>query len=207
MGKLLSPDRVFNFPIDELELYPAYDFFVSGPVLDYAGEPLGAEVDKPMVDLVIDEIAEPIVEVEEQMVALARDMEGDLSMLFGDDNDSGNDDSEGPEDDEEVGGPSTVAAEVHSLTLLAPRVLVPPSMIKDLCTRMGNLVYGHGLLVKKVITVSDAEVVDSIAIGEVGPRVSTMEDQMQVIASQMVQVYILGTDRRLADLEGRPSGT
>ncbi|GJZ94267.1 hypothetical protein Tco_0666470 [Tanacetum coccineum] len=50
----------------------------------------------------------------------------------------------------------------------------------DLCTCMGNLEYGHGLLVKKVITVSDAEVADSIVIGEIGPRVSTMEDQIQV---------------------------
>ncbi|GJX71329.1 putative reverse transcriptase domain-containing protein [Tanacetum coccineum] len=35
---------------------------------------------------------------------------------------------------------------------------------------MGNLEYGHGLLVKKVMTVSDAEVADSIAIGEIRPR-------------------------------------
>ncbi|GKB03480.1 hypothetical protein Tco_0831623 [Tanacetum coccineum] len=129
----------------------------------------------------------------------------------------------------EVGGPSTAAAEGHSLTLLAPGVPVPPSVIEDLCTRMGNLEYGHGLLVKKVITVSEAEVADSIAIREIGPRVSTMEDQMQVMASQMVQVVskleqgqqaatqrdetitglsqqcIFGMDRRLADLERRPS--
>nr|GEV24158.1 hypothetical protein [Tanacetum cinerariifolium] len=184
------------------------------------GESLGAKVNESMVDPVIDEIVEPIVEVEEQMVAPAMDMEGDLSMLFGDDNDSGYDDSEGPEDDKEVWdvneewlialitphmmpvmpplstyevkGPSTVAAKIHSLTLLAPRVLVPLSMIKDLCTRMGNLEYGHGLLVKKVITVSDAEVVDIIAIRKVGLRVSTVKDQMQVMAFQMVQVVSLG---------------
>ncbi|GKA31496.1 hypothetical protein Tco_0717801 [Tanacetum coccineum] len=70
--------------------------------------------------------------------------------------------------------------------------------------------------------VSDAEVADSIAIGEIGPRVSTMEGQMQVMASQMVQIQqlqtlvaemssregtlmqcILGLDRRLADVERR----
>ncbi|GKE92244.1 hypothetical protein Tco_1573339 [Tanacetum coccineum] len=87
----------------------------------------------------------------------------------------------------EVGGSSTAAAEGHSLTLLAPGVPMPPSVIEDLCTRMGNLNYGHGLLVKKVITVSDAEVA-GIAIGEIGPRVSIVEDQMHVMASQMVQV-------------------
>ncbi|GKF08584.1 hypothetical protein Tco_0042808 [Tanacetum coccineum] len=221
MGEPLSPDRVFDFPMDEP--HPAYNFFAPGPLPGYVGnpnnmnrwieadvpllgemgEPLGAEVDEPMVDPVIYELAELIVEVEEQMVALVIDMEGDLAMLFGDDGDSGDDDSKGPEGDEEVwevneewlmapvtpppmpvmpppstyevGGSSTAAAEGHSLTLLAPGVPVPPSVIKDLCTRMGNLEYGHGLLVKKVITVSDAEVADSIAIGEIGPKVSTME--------------------------------
>ncbi|GKF66011.1 hypothetical protein Tco_0192528 [Tanacetum coccineum] len=151
-----------------------------------------------MVDLVIDEIAEPIVEVEEQMVAPVMDVEEDLAVLFSDD-DSGDDDSEGPKDLEEVwevneewlmtpvtpppmlvmpppstyevGGLSTAAAEGHSLTLLAPGVPVPPSMIEDLCTRIGNLEYGLGQLVNKVITVSDAKVADGIAIGEIGLRV------------------------------------
>ncbi|GKG59150.1 hypothetical protein Tco_0602859, partial [Tanacetum coccineum] len=38
-----------------------------------------------------------------------------------------------------VGGSSTVVVEGHSLTLLAPGVPVPPLVIEDLCTRMGNL--------------------------------------------------------------------
>ncbi|GKG54271.1 hypothetical protein Tco_0557794, partial [Tanacetum coccineum] len=33
-------------------------------------------------------------------------------------------------------------------------------------------------LVEKVIMVSDAEVADGIAIEDIGPRVSTVEDQM-----------------------------
>nr|GFB29458.1 hypothetical protein [Tanacetum cinerariifolium] len=53
---------------------------------------------------------------------------------------------------------------------------------------MGNLEYGNGLLVKKVITVCDAEVADSINIGEVGHGVSTVDDQMQIIESKMVRV-------------------
>nr|GEV87383.1 hypothetical protein [Tanacetum cinerariifolium] len=92
------------------------------------------------------------------MVASTMNLEGDLAMLFGDD------DFEGPKDDEEVwevneewlmapvtppsmpvmppprtyevGGPSTVAAEGHSLALLEPRVLMPLSVIGDL---------GHGI--------------------------------------------------------------
>ncbi|GJZ80135.1 putative reverse transcriptase domain-containing protein, partial [Tanacetum coccineum] len=158
------------------------------------GEPLGTEVDEPLVGLMINELAEPIVEVEDQMVTPVMDME----VMFGFEDDSSDDEFEGLEGDEEVreedeeclmapvtsssmlvmpspstyevGGSSTVIAEGHSPTLLAPGVPVPPSVIKDLCGRMGNLEYGHGLLVKKVITMSDAEVADSIDIGDSRPR-------------------------------------
>ncbi|GJY09815.1 putative reverse transcriptase domain-containing protein [Tanacetum coccineum] len=180
------------------------------------GITLWNEVDKSLVDPEIDEIAELIVEVEEQMVAPAMDMEEDLAVLFGDDDDSGDDDSEGPEGDEEVwemdeewliapvtpspmtvmplpstyevGGSSTTVVEEHSLTLLAHGVPVPPSVIEVLCTRIGNLEHGHGLLVKKVINVSDAEVTNSIAIGEIHLRVYVVEGHVQVMASQMAQV-------------------
>ncbi|GJW19317.1 hypothetical protein Tco_0026753 [Tanacetum coccineum] len=218
--------------MDEPEPHPAYDFFAPRPPPSYAsnpnnmngwikadvpllgelGEPLGAEVDEPIVDPVIDEIVELIVEVEEHMVTPVMDVEEDLVVLFGDD-DSGDDDSKGPKDDEEVwevneewlmapvtpplmlvmpppstygvGGPSITAAEGHSLTLLAPGVPVPQSVIEDLCTHIGNLEYGHGQLVKKLITVSDAEVADGIAIGEIGPRVFAVEGQLQTLVAEM----------------------
>ncbi|GKC63642.1 hypothetical protein Tco_1096240 [Tanacetum coccineum] len=99
-----------------------------------------------------------------------------------------------------VGGPSTAAAEGHSLTLLALGVHVPPSVIKDLCTRMGNLEYGHGKLVKKVITVSDAEVADGIAIGEIGPRVSAVEGQDQQATAQRDEV-IFGLSQQVQTLQ------
>nr|GEX48260.1 hypothetical protein [Tanacetum cinerariifolium] len=162
----------------------AYDFFAPGLLPGYVGnqyningcieadvpllgelgemgEPLGADVDELMVDLVIDELVEPIVKVEAQMVAPTMDMDGDLAMLFGDVDDSGDDDSEGPGGDEEVWeeneewlmapvtsplmpvmpppstyevrGSSTAAVEGHSLTLLALGVVMPPSVIEDLC--------------------------------------------------------------------------
>ncbi|GKB83186.1 hypothetical protein Tco_0950081 [Tanacetum coccineum] len=113
-------------------------------------------------------------------------MEEDLAMLFSDDDDFRDDDSEGLEDDEEVwemyeewlmalvtspsvsfmphsntyevGGPSAAAAEGHSFTLPSPG-----------------------------FPVSDAEVAHGITIREIGPRVSTIEGQVQVMASQMVQ--------------------
>ncbi|GJV54567.1 hypothetical protein Tco_1455572 [Tanacetum coccineum] len=235
MGEHLSPDRVSDFPMDEPEPHPAYDFFAPGllpgyasnpnnmngwietdvPLLGEMGEPLGAEADEPMVNPVVDEIAKPIIEMEEQMVSLVVDMEGDLAMLFGDD-DSSDDSLDDDEDDEEVwevneewlmalvtpppmpvmpppstykvGGPSTAADEGQSFTLPALGFPVPPTVIEDLCTRMGNLEYGHGQLVKKVIQVSDAEMADGIDIKEIGPRVSAVEGQVQVMASQMVQV-------------------
>nr|GEZ07626.1 hypothetical protein [Tanacetum cinerariifolium] len=223
MDEPLSPNRVFDFPIDEPEPHPAYDFFAHGPLPGYdgnpnnmhgwikadvpllgelgkMGEPIGAEVDEPMVDPMIDEIVELIVEVEEQMVALVIDMEGDLAMLFGDDDDSCDDDSKGPKDDEEVGGPSTSTNEGQSFTLQSPGFPMPLSVIEDLCTRMGNLEYGHEQLVKKVITVSDVEVADRIVTREIGPRVSTIEDEMQVMASQIVQV-VNGLEQARAHVE------
>ncbi|GJW96523.1 hypothetical protein Tco_0178331 [Tanacetum coccineum] len=51
----------------------------------------------------------------------------------------------------EVGGPSTAAADGQSFTLPAPGFPGPPLVIEDLSTCMGNLEYGHGQLVKKVI--------------------------------------------------------
>ncbi|GKB87704.1 hypothetical protein Tco_0959976 [Tanacetum coccineum] len=200
MGEPLSPDRVFDFPMDEQEPHPAYDFFAPGPLPGYAGNPnnnngwikadmpllggLGVVADEPMVGLLVDEIVERIVEAEEQVIALVVDMDKDIAMMFGDD-DFEDDDSEGF-DEEEVGGPSTAAAEGLSFPLPASGLLVPPSVIEDLSTCLGNLEYGHRQLVTKVIQVSDVEVASGISIGEIGLRVFVVEGQVQVMASQMV---------------------
>ncbi|GKA72722.1 hypothetical protein Tco_0778938 [Tanacetum coccineum] len=94
MGKPLSADRVFDFPIDEP--HPAYDFFAPAPLPEYAGNPnnnngwlaaddyllgkLEAMVDEQMVVPVVDkfgeqmvvpaveEVAELVVEAEEEQV-------------------------------------------------------------------------------------------------------------------------------------------
>ncbi|GKG54149.1 hypothetical protein Tco_0557672, partial [Tanacetum coccineum] len=92
MGEPLSPDHVFDFPMDEL--HPAYGFFAPGSLPGYFGKPnnnngwieadvpllgeLEAELDEPMVAPVIDEAAEPIAKMEEQVIALVIDMEEDL---------------------------------------------------------------------------------------------------------------------------------
>ncbi|GJR64642.1 hypothetical protein Tco_0010707 [Tanacetum coccineum] len=134
MGEPLSPDRVFDFPMDEPEPHPAYDFFAPGPLPGYAGNPnnnngwieadvpllgeLGVVADEPMVSPLVDEIVESIVEVEEQVIALVIDIEEDIAMLFGD-GDFSDDDSEGLENKEEVW-------EVNEEWLMAP--ITPPPM-------------------------------------------------------------------------------
>nr|GEU99859.1 hypothetical protein [Tanacetum cinerariifolium] len=146
MGEPLSPARVFDFPKDQLEPHPAYDFFVHGPLPGYAGNPNNNN--------------EWIVEAEEQMIAPVDNVDEDIAMLFGDD-DFEDDDSEGFDEEEdvwevneewlmapvtlplmptvplpsvyEVGGPSTAAAEGQSFPHPAPRLLVPPSVPDGSC--------------------------------------------------------------------------
>ncbi|GKF80141.1 hypothetical protein Tco_0238743 [Tanacetum coccineum] len=87
----------------------------------------------------------------------------------------------------EVGGPSIIAAEGQSFPLLAPGLPVPPSVIKDLITRMGNLEYGHGQLVKKVIQVMASQMVqaeDGLEQAAVQQRDSQIQ-QLQTMVSEM----------------------
>ncbi|GJT74883.1 hypothetical protein Tco_1041608 [Tanacetum coccineum] len=204
MGKPLSPDRVFDFPIDEPKPHPAYDFFAPGPLPGYAGNPnnnnvwieadfpllgeLGVVADEPMVGPIVDEIAELIIKAEEQVIAPVVDVDEDIAMLFGD-HDFEDDDFEGF-DEEEVGGPSTAAIEGPSLPYPTSRLPVPPS-------------------------VSDAEVAAGVIIGEIGPRVFAVEGQIQQLQATVSEMSsrdstlmqcIFGMDRRLAELERRPPG-
>ncbi|GJZ04869.1 hypothetical protein Tco_0538144 [Tanacetum coccineum] len=146
MGEPLSPDRVFDFPMDEP--HPTHDFFALAP---YAGNPnnnngwlaaddyllgeLEAMVDEQMVVPAVEEVAEPVVEAEEeqviapvvdvvegQMDAPMMDMEEDLAVLFGDDD---------FEDDASDGFGEEEVWEVNEDWLMAPTtpppVLVVPS--------------------------------------------------------------------------------
>ncbi|GJV25700.1 hypothetical protein Tco_1378395 [Tanacetum coccineum] len=200
---------------------------------------LGVVVDEPMIDPIVDEVVEPVSEAEEQMAALVIDMEEDLAALFGEDDESEDFDEEEvwevngewlmapitqppmlavpPPSVYEVGGPSTTAAEGPSFPHSASGLPLPPSVIEDLSTCLGNLEYGDGQLVKKVIQVSDAEVAAGVTIGEISLRVFAIEgqqrdtqiQQLQTIVSEMgnrestLMQCILGMDRRLAELERR----
>ncbi|GKC01203.1 hypothetical protein Tco_0987339 [Tanacetum coccineum] len=232
MGEPLSPDRVFDFPMDEPEPHPAYDFFAPGPLPKYAGNPnnnngwieadvpllaeLGAEADESMVGSLVGEIAKPIVEMEEQVEEEVWEVNEEWLMapvtppLMP---------VVPPPSTYEVGGPSTAAAEGQTFTLPASRFPVPPSVIEDLSTRMGNLEYGHGKLVKKVMASQMVQVEDILeqvsTQVEQGQQAATQRDeiqQLQTMVSEMssrestLMQCILGMDRRLADLERRPPG-
>ncbi|GKA66957.1 hypothetical protein Tco_0766765 [Tanacetum coccineum] len=193
MGEPLSPDCVFDFPVDELELHPAYDFFAPASLPGYAGNlnnnnewleaddyllgELEAMVDEQMVIPAIEEVTEPVAEVEEEQVITPAvdidegqmdvpviDMEEDLAVLLGDGD---------FEDDASDGFGEAEVWEVNEDWLMAPTTTtlflglpIPPFVIKDLSTRL--------------------EVSAGVTIGELGPRVYAAKGQIQVIASQMV---------------------
>ncbi|GKB52988.1 hypothetical protein Tco_0903741 [Tanacetum coccineum] len=110
-----------------------------------------------------------------------------------------------------VGGLSTTATEGQSIALSAPGLQMPPSMIEDFSTRMGNMEYGHEQLVKKVHVMASQMVQ---AVGRL-EQISTQMEKGQQTATQRDETMmaemssregtlmqcILGMDRRLADLE------
>nr|GEY67555.1 hypothetical protein [Tanacetum cinerariifolium] len=71
--------------------------------------------------------------------------------------------------------------------------------------RLGILEYRHGVLMRKMEEVSDAQVADSIAIGEIHPRVTTVEEQVQTLQMALhgaeLQNQQLRT--RVAEMESR----
>nr|GFC50552.1 hypothetical protein [Tanacetum cinerariifolium] len=75
---------------------------------------------------------------------------------------------------------------------------MPPTVIEDLGTQLGNLEYKHEVVMRKMEEVSDAVVSDSIAIREIHPRVATVGEQVQVVEAQMAQVV-----SRLEEIETR----
>nr|GFA47572.1 hypothetical protein [Tanacetum cinerariifolium] len=175
---------------------------------DYLLGELEAMANEPMAVPGIEEVTEPVDEAEEeqgvaivvdieeeQIAAPVMDMVEDLAALFGEDDDFEDDDfsdedSEGVEEEEvwvvNEEGPSTMVAEGPSFPLPLPGLPIPPSVIEDLSTCLGNLEYGHGQLVKKVIQVSDAEVAAGVSIREIDLRIFAIEGHVQVMASQMV---------------------
>nr|GEV83008.1 hypothetical protein [Tanacetum cinerariifolium] len=161
----LSPDRVFDFLMAELEPHVVYDFIAAESIPGLAEAPGNMnrwiEEDVPLEG----EMDDPI-----EIVGGAN--EAGLDLIFGYDTDDNDD-----EDDEWLMAP--VMPRMATVTFLSTYEVGGP---------MGNLEYIHGALVKKMGTVSDAQVADSIAVGEIWLRVTTIEGQVQVMASQAVHV-------------------
>nr|GFA63970.1 putative reverse transcriptase domain-containing protein [Tanacetum cinerariifolium] len=87
-----------------------------------------------------------------------------------------------PEGDQAPAAPDSDAPEGYCDCFKHLRV------IEDLSTRLCNIEYRDGMLMRKMEEVSDAEVADSIAIGEIHVKVATVEEQVYVMESQAVQV-------------------
>nr|GEU77951.1 hypothetical protein [Tanacetum cinerariifolium] len=103
----------------------------------------------------------------------------------------------------EVGGPSTAAIEGPSFPLPAPGLPVPPTVIGDLGNRLGNLEYRHGVLMRKMEEVSDAEVANSIVIEEIHPRVAIVKEQVQTLQTTLHETELQNQQlrTRVAEIE------
>nr|GEV99487.1 hypothetical protein [Tanacetum cinerariifolium] len=211
-GEPLSPDRVFDFPKDELESHPAYDFFTPAPLLGYAGNPNNNSGWLTADDYLLGELEAMVIALvadmeEGQMDVSMIDMEEDLSVLFGEDDDFEND-SKGVDEEE--------AWEVNEKWLMAP-VTPPP-----LPAVQPPSVYKVGVpSTTRVNQVSDAEVAAGVTIGELGPRIYAIEGQvqrdmqfqkLQTTVTEMgsrestLMRCILRLERQIAALEKRPPG-
>nr|GFA28239.1 hypothetical protein [Tanacetum cinerariifolium] len=141
-----------------------------------------------MVGPLVGEIVEPIVEAEEQVLAPMVDMDEDIAMIFGDD-DFEYDDWEGFEQEEvwEVKDEWLMALVTPHLMPALPPLSVyevggPSTVAEEQCFPLPS----SGLLVKKIIQVSGAEVAAGITIREIGPRIFVVKRQVRVMISQMV---------------------
>ncbi|GJY15753.1 hypothetical protein Tco_0386175 [Tanacetum coccineum] len=89
----------------------------------------------------------------------------------------------------EVGRPSIAAPELPfhvgcPFSVVADCVVVHHEEIEGLGYRVENLEHAHGTLVRKMGEVSEAQVDDSIAIGEIQPKVTTLEGRVEVLGNQ-----------------------
>ncbi|GKG05719.1 hypothetical protein Tco_0325805 [Tanacetum coccineum] len=82
--------------------------------------------------------------------------------------------------------------EVNKDWLMAPTtpppvLAVPPPSVYEVGGPSTAVAEGPSFP-QRVVHGSDAEIAAGVTIGEIGPRVLAMEGQMQVMASQMIQV-------------------
>ncbi|GKB13502.1 hypothetical protein Tco_0847425 [Tanacetum coccineum] len=161
----------------EPEPHPAYDFFAAEPILGLVEAPGNIneriEEDVPLLG----EIGEPI-----EMADCAEEVE--LGLLF----------SDGTDDDEDEGWrvfyhTRDTISRRQPFPGMTHRNSVPPSVIDDLCMRMGNLEYGHGALVKKTGTVMVSQAVQVVSrLEEIETRVQQVESRVDTHPSDHMAV-------------------
>ncbi|GJY46454.1 putative reverse transcriptase domain-containing protein [Tanacetum coccineum] len=88
-----------------------------------------------------------------------------------------------------VGGPSTTEPELpfpigRLFSMIVDSVVVHHEEIGGLSVRTKNLKHALRKLTIKTGKVSDAQVEDSIAIGEIRPKINTLEGEVEVLANQ-----------------------
>ncbi|GKC39366.1 hypothetical protein Tco_1051750 [Tanacetum coccineum] len=156
--------------------------------------PLGGEIDKLTVDLKFDEMDDDDDddvwnEDDEWLMALVTPPRATVTVSS----------------TYKVGGPSTAILVGHPLAIIAPGVAAQPQVINDLCIQIDNLEYRHEVLTRKMDAVSDVEVANSIAIGEIQPRVTTMEDQVQTLQAILhgAELQNQQLQTRVAEMESR----
>nr|GEY01495.1 putative reverse transcriptase domain, ribonuclease H-like domain, aspartic peptidase domain protein [Tanacetum cinerariifolium] len=89
----------------------------------------------------------------------------------------------------EVGGPSTAAVEGPSSPLPAPRLHVPPIVIEDMSTRLGNLEYRHGVLIRKMEEVMESQAVQVVSgLKEIKTKVQQVESRVDTYSSGQMAV-------------------
>ncbi|GJW18099.1 hypothetical protein Tco_0025535 [Tanacetum coccineum] len=89
----------------------------------------------------------------------------------------------------EVRGASSAVLEAlypvgRPLLVVAARVTLHHGEIEALCVRAEKMEYMQTSLVRKVDGVSDAQVADNIAIGELQPRITTVEEGVWTLVEQ-----------------------
>ncbi|GJT63923.1 hypothetical protein Tco_1015403 [Tanacetum coccineum] len=161
----LSPDNVVDFPIAEPkpESEQAFDFFAAGPVLGLADAPrnmngwleedesLGVEAD---------------VSTREQDEDMDVFMEDDEGEEFNDDEDS----------DWEVDNEWTMAPVTPLIVALPPPY--PMGLVDQLVLHLDYRIRLDDHYLRKLGDVNDAQLDDGIAIGEIRPRVTTLEGKV-----------------------------
>nr|GEZ32115.1 hypothetical protein [Tanacetum cinerariifolium] len=114
----------------------------------------------------------------------------------------------------EVRGPSTAAVEGPSAPLPAPGLPVPPTVIEDLSTRLGNLEYRHGVLMRKMeeVQVMESQAVQMVSgIKEIETRVQQVESRVDTYPSGQMAVsgqdVIVGLSQQVQTLQTALHGT